>query len=558
MDGVTSLLDVHRCLCNQDFKPKAQHKAIAQGNGAADPNSMDIDDKDGIGADKNALGGRASGTGMPNAGLSNNPNNGNGPGGNGDKSNANSNLNMNSGGNVGANATNAMGNQSGANTHANNINPTGAGGMTNTGAVNNNNGNNNNSNLNALGRGSATGTATATGTGAGGPMAGTNGAVGQQERKSSIEVADSDILSLRGHCSEVFVCAWNPRTSVLATGSGDSTARIWPIPTVFPAPSSAAAATAAQPIVLPHGSDNKGVASLTRKANDVTTLDWNPAGTLLASGSYDGCARIWTESGDLKYTMSLHKGPLFSLKWNKKGNHILTGSVDQKTAVWNAETGKLVKEFRFHDAPTLDVDWRDDDTFASCSTDKMIYMCSLDSAYPVRAYEGHEDEINCLKFDPSGSLLASCSDDYTARIWSTRTSSQVHCLREHTREVYTMQWCPNVSRRLILATASFDALVKMWDVNTGRCIKTLTGHTDPVYSLAYSPNGQFLASGSFDRCLNIWSSRDGSLVKQFRGAGGIFEVAWNPAGDKVSACFSSNAVCVIDLRKMVSSTVKLG
>lgn len=388
---------------------------------------------------------------------------------------------------------------------------------------------------------------------------GASGEKQTEKAKDSLVVADSDILSLKGHSSEVFVCSWNPRTSVLATGSGDSTARIWPIPANLPTPSSSAAAAAAQPIVLQHtmSPQPSPTSGNRKKANDVTTVDWNPDGTLLATGSYDGCARIWTETGELKHTLMMHKGPLFSLKWNKKGNYILSGSVDKTTAVWNAETGRCLKQFSFHDAPTLDVDWRDNETFASCSTDKMIYWCSVESNTPLRTYQGHADEINCLKFDPSGNLLASCSDDYTAKIWSTKTSVLVHNLGEHTREVYTMQWCPSMHRRLVLATASFDSMVKIWDVNLGRCLKTLAGHTDPVYSLDYSPDGQFLASGSFDRCLNIWNAKDGTLLKTFRGNGGIFEVAWNPAGDKLSACFSSNTVCVVDLRKMSASTVQL-
>ncbi|KAK5646691.1 hypothetical protein RI129_005155 [Pyrocoelia pectoralis] len=43
----------------------------------------------------------------------------------------------------------------------------------------------------------------------------------------SIEIPSSKATVLRGHESEVFICAWNPTTDLLASGSGDSTARIW-------------------------------------------------------------------------------------------------------------------------------------------------------------------------------------------------------------------------------------------------------------------------------------------------------------------------------------------
>ena len=63
-----------------------------------------------------------------------------------------------------------------------------------------------------------------------------------------------------------------------------------------------------------------------------------------------------------------------------------------------------------------------------------------------------------------------------------------------------------------------------------------------------SPKSPLFFSGSFDRCLHIWNMKDGSLVKTYRGVGGIFDVCWNAAGDKVAAGFSDNTVCVIDFR----------
>jgi WD40 repeat protein len=43
----------------------------------------------------------------------------------------------------------------------------------------------------------------------------------------SVEIPASRVTVLRGHESEVFICAWNPVHDLLASGSGDSTARIW-------------------------------------------------------------------------------------------------------------------------------------------------------------------------------------------------------------------------------------------------------------------------------------------------------------------------------------------
>ena len=69
-----------------------------------------------------------------------------------------------------------------------------------------------------------------------------------------------------------------------------------------------------------------------------------------------------------------------------------------------------------------------------------------------------------------------------------------------------------------------------------------------MYSVAFSPNGEYLASGSVDKSMHIWSLKDREIVKTYKGNGVIFEVCWNKDGDKIAACFADNRVCVMDFR----------
>jgi len=359
--------------------------------------------------------------------------------------------------------------------------------------------------------------------------------------EEGVEIPQEKARVLKGHDKEVFICAWNPVQDLLASGSGDSTARIWNL------------ANPQREIVLRHCVNRGGQEYPSNK--DVTSLDWNSSGSLLATGSYDGYARIWSTTGELKNTLGQHKGPIFALKWNKSGNYILSAGVDRTTIIWDSQTGKHKQQFAFHSAPALDVDWQSDESFASCSTDKCIHVCRLGESRPIKSFQGHTNEVNAIKWDPQGKFLASCSDDMTLKVWSMNRDSCVHDLQAHSKEIYTIKWSStgpgtnNPNANLVLASASFDSTVRLWDVERGDCLHTLTRHKEPVYSVAFSPDGKYIASGSFDKCVHIWNTATGRLVHSYRGTGGIFEVCWNSRGDKVGASDSEGTVFVLDLRK---------
>ncbi|KAG6610725.1 putative WD domain-containing protein [Phytophthora cinnamomi] len=246
------------------------------------------------------------------------------------------------------------------------------------------------------------------------------------------------LVLLNGHEKEVYACSWNPVKNILVSGSSDSTARVWALP------NKVEDSKAVVPKVLNHG---------TGPHKDVTTLEWNHDGSLLASGTYNGKTRIWNAEGEMK--------------------HIFHASFDKTVVVWDATNETKKQQLKLHEDPILDASWKDDSTFATCSSDMSICVARVGETKADLVLRGHKDAINSVKWDPSGRFLASCSDDYTVKIWdpskaiknkdpvdgdamevdssenskkdaaeddAASTAALVYTLQEHKKEVYTFRW----------------------------------------------------------------------------------------------------------------------
>ncbi|KAI0073703.1 WD40 repeat-like protein [Panus rudis PR-1116 ss-1] len=365
----------------------------------------------------------------------------------------------------------------------------------------------------------------------------------------------SPVRFLKGHKTEVFVCAWNPADkSVLATGSQDTTVNLWKVP------NNLTDQTELEPPVTLVSKSVDG------KQGDITCLDWSPDGSLLAIGSYDEMLRVCTPLNEMYFSHEQHEGPIFSVRFSPSGKWLITASLDGSVCAWDIAQKKLHAQYNCHEACCLDVDWLSDEYFVSCGADSKIVLMKLGVATPISILTGHTSEVNQIKFSPNKKLLASCADDHTTRIWPViegqsglTISYTLEVLWGHTQTVTSIAWQPPTAEgeSNILATCAFDSSVRLWDVRTGECLHVFTDHTLPVYALSFSPDSRFLATGSGDGWLHVfdiktrkkrWSWFNQSI------ASSIFEIDWSQTDNvnRMALALQSTDVGIVDVSRISS------
>lgn len=274
---------------------------------------------------------------------------------------------------------------------------------------------------------------------------------GPQAMETDTDLSPACVTTLKGHESDPVSNLWSPSETLLASfSSGPEPARIWSFP------STTTGSTRSSCITLQHNDKSES-----------TSMDWSPDGSLIATGYTDGLTRIWTKEGKLQKVLK-KPSSITSLKWNKKGD-LLLNCYEKTAVVWDVRSGESKQEFTSHSGLVLDIDWRNQYSFATCSADKSIIVWKIGDKEPLRTWKGHTNEVNMIKWDPSAKLLASCSDDKSARVWSISSDFCAADLRDGDKEIFSVKWSPtgagsaNPNLPPLVATCSEDASVKLWD-----------------------------------------------------------------------------------------------
>lgn len=140
---------------------------------------------------------------------------------------------------------------------------------------------------------------------------------------------------------------------------------------------------------------------------------------------------------------------------------------------------------------------------------------------------GHECEILDVAWSPDGKLLATGSRDHDMRLWDATTGEQLHELTGQEGRVTSVAFSPN--GRLV-AAGNLGWVVRLVEVSSGKVLRALEGHEQSVLSVAFHPSGRFLATGASDETARVWNVETGEEVARIEAQREVRSLAFSPDG----------------------------
>eukprot|EP00012_Vannella_robusta_P005118 CAMPEP_0206202996 /NCGR_PEP_ID=MMETSP0166-20121206/12536_1 /ASSEMBLY_ACC=CAM_ASM_000260 /TAXON_ID=95228 /ORGANISM="Vannella robusta, Strain DIVA3 518/3/11/1/6" /LENGTH=388 /DNA_ID=CAMNT_0053622089 /DNA_START=750 /DNA_END=1916 /DNA_ORIENTATION=- len=302
-------------------------------------------------------------------------------------------------------------------------------------------------------------------------------------------------------------------------------------------------------------------------------LDWSSDNLLAVA--LGRTVYIWNaDSGDISVLVTLGEDDyVCSVSWANAGQYISVGTFKGDVLLYDGHQGKLVRTLKGHGNRVSSLAWNGQ-IVSSGSRDSTIINFDVGEQMPVvSVFEGHEQEVCGLKWNPEGTQLASGGNDNLLLVWDHNNSERPRFqFNDHQAAVKAIEWCPHQPNLLVSGGGTADRHIRFWNTSTGACLGAhdtksqvcsilwskshkdeiisshgfsqnqlivweyptmtklteLSGHTQRVLQMAMSPEGETVVSVAADETLRFWkvfekqNNHSNTKVKNSRLLGNCF------------------------------------
>ena len=213
------------------------------------------------------------------------------------------------------------------------------------------------------------------------------------------------------------------------------------------------------------------------KRRGIADLNFSPDGKYLVSGSYDGTAKIWTASGEIRHTLTSQTSYVQWARVSPDSKQVLTTSSDNTACLYDIETGKLV----YKKAHVIGA--------------KGFLSNTLMSA---------------LFVGPNGDGVLCAAESGLMEVFDRKSGQKIRELKGHTQAVREIRQSRDM---LKVATYGTDEQLKIWDAVTGKELPFNRGEELPTAG-EFSSDGSVFWIGSEDGSINRHDIVTGKIASQ--------------------------------------------
>ncbi len=358
----------------------------------------------------------------------------------------------------------------------------------------------------------------------------------------------------QAHSDLIWSLAFNPDSTLLATGGFDGTIKLWEVASgallwsgrhpgdvfgVSFAPDGSLIVSSGGNAVILWDVKRGTQVQVLPHPNVVISVAWSPDGRLIASGDVEGHIRLWavigTEPAVCALVLAAHKKQVNVLVFSPDGRTLASGSSDGTVKLWESPSGLLRETLTGYIDRVTRMAWSPHGRLlAGGDFEKAIWLWDVEQGKYRSALRGHTDAVTSLAFTSDSRSLISGGDS-TLRVWDVASGRCVRVIQGNTVTLFDVDWSPDGTQ---LASGGSDALVTLCAVTDKAVPRALHGHRGLVFGVGWSPDGQRLASSSWDTEIRLWDPATGDCVQVLQDPDDpntiFYSIAWSPDGQRLA------------------------